>query len=124
MYTKLNVGTFLFKIKNVSCFLGHPFRLIVTNAFFLTFHIIILLLRRSISDHYLRSCGYVTCSKPKRTATGGFEPGTSRPKVLGFTTAPVCPTFESDFYSSRTSSLRFILLQYYNDLGFRNLHSP
>ena len=44
---------------------------------------------RSISDHYIRSCGYVTCSRPQRTATGGLEPGTSRPKVLGFTTASV-----------------------------------
>ena len=51
-----------------------------------------LLLRRSISDHYLRSCGYVTCSRPQRTATGGLEPGTSRPKVQGFTTAPVRST--------------------------------
>ena len=51
-----------------------------------------LLLRRSISDHYLRSCGYVTCSRPQRTATRGLEPGTSRPKVLGFTTAPVRST--------------------------------
>ena len=48
-----------------------------------------LLLRRSISDHYLRSCGYVTCSRPQRKATGGLEPGTSRPKVLRSTTAPV-----------------------------------
>ena len=54
--------------------------------YFLFFY---LLLRRSISDHYLRSCGYVTCSRPQRTANGGLEPGTSRPKVLGFTTAPV-----------------------------------
>ena len=45
-----------------------------------------MLLRRSISDHYLRSCGYVTFSRPQRTATGGLEPGTSQPKVLGFTT--------------------------------------
>ena len=30
----------------------------------------------------------MTCSRPQRTATGGLEPGTSRPKVLGFTTAP------------------------------------
>ena len=52
-----------------------------------------LLLRRSISDHYLRSCGYVTCSRSQRTATGGLEPGTSRPKVLGFTTAPVRQLF-------------------------------
>ena len=51
-----------------------------------------LLLRRLISDHYLRSCGYVTCSRPQRTATGGLEPGTSWPKVLGFTTAPVRST--------------------------------
>ena len=51
-----------------------------------------LLLRRSISDHYLRSCGYVTCSRPQRTATVGLEPGTSRPKVLRFTTAPVRST--------------------------------
>ena len=52
-----------------------------------------LLLRRSISDHYLRSCGYITCSRPQRTATGGLEPGTSRSKVLGFTTAPVRSTY-------------------------------
>ena len=26
----------------------------------------------------------MTCSRPQRTATGGLEPGTSRPKVLGF----------------------------------------
>ena len=39
----------------------------------------------SISDHYLRSCGYVTCSWPQRRATGGLKPGTSWPKVLGFT---------------------------------------
>ena len=45
-----------------------------------------LLLRRSISDHYLRSCGYVTCSRPQRTATRlRLEPGTSPPIVLGFT---------------------------------------
>ena len=56
---------------------------------FFWFFFFYLLLRRSISDHYLRSCGYVTCSRPQRTATGGLEPGTSRPKVLGFTTAPV-----------------------------------
>ena len=48
-----------------------------------------LLMRRSISDHNLRNCGYVTCSRPQRTATGGFEPRTPRPKVLSFTTAPV-----------------------------------
>ena len=48
-----------------------------------------LLLRRSNSDHYLRSCGYVTCSRPQQTVTGGLEPGTSRPKVLVFNTAPV-----------------------------------
>ena len=53
-----------------------------------------LLLRRSISDHYLRSSGYVTCSRPQRTATGGLEPGTSRPKFLGFTTAPVRSVIE------------------------------
>ena len=46
----------------------------------------------NFSDHYLRSCGYVTCSRPQRTATGGLEPGTSRPKVIGFTTAPVRST--------------------------------
>ena len=45
-----------------------------------------LLLRRSIADHYLRSCGYVACSRPQQTANGGLKPGTSRPKVLGFTT--------------------------------------
>ena len=56
-----------------------------------------MLLRRLISDHYLRSCGYVTCSRPQRTATGGLEPGTSRPKVLGFTTAPVRSTKLSGF---------------------------
>ena len=50
------------------------------------------LLRRSISDHYLRSCGYVTCSRPQQTATGGLELRTSRPKVLGFTTVQVCST--------------------------------
>ena len=49
-----------------------------------------LLLRRSISGQYLRSCGTVTCSKPQRTTTGLiFEPGTSRPKVQDFITAPV-----------------------------------
>ena len=52
-----------------------------------------LLLRQSISDHYLRSCGYVICSRPQRTATGGLEPGTSWPKVLGLTTGPVRYTF-------------------------------
>ena len=51
-----------------------------------------LLLRQSISDHYLRSCGYVTCSRPQRKATEGLEPGASRPKVLGFPTALVCST--------------------------------
>ena len=34
-----------------------------------------LLLRRSIADHYLRSCGYVTCSRPQRTANGDFAQG-------------------------------------------------
>ena len=34
----------------------------------------------------------MTCSRPQRTATGGLEPGTSRPKVLGFSTAPVRST--------------------------------
>ena len=58
----------------------------------LIFFFFYLLLRRSISDHYLRSCGYVTCSRPQRTATGGLKPGTSQPKVLGFTTAPVHST--------------------------------
>ena len=66
----------------------------ITNnlACFFFFFFFYLLLRRSISDHYLRSCGYVTFSRPQRTATGGLEPGTSRPKVLGFTTAPVRST--------------------------------
>ena len=59
----------------------------VTSLFFYLFFYLIP--RRSFSDHYLRSCGYVTCSRPQRTATGGLEPGTSRPIVLGFTTAPV-----------------------------------
>ena len=57
-----------------------------TSAMFFFFFFFYLLLRQSISDHYLRSCGYVTCSRPQRTATGGLEPGISRPKVLGFTT--------------------------------------
>ena len=59
------------------------------NIFMLFF--IYLFLRRS--NHYLRSCGYVTCSRPQRTATGGLEPGTSRPK--GFTAAPVHSTYSS-----------------------------
>ena len=69
-----------------NCFVDSLFLLALFFFFFFFFY---LLLRRSISDHYLRSCGYVTCSRPQRTATGGLEPGTSRPKVLGFTTAPV-----------------------------------
>ena len=56
-----------------------------SGSFRLFFFFFYLLLRRSISDYYLRSCGYVTCSRPQLTATGGLEPGTSRPKVLGFT---------------------------------------
>ena len=56
---------------------------------FFFFFFFYLLLRQSISDHNLRSCGYVTSSRPQRTATGVLEPGTSRPKVLGFTTVPV-----------------------------------
>ena len=71
-----------------------------------------LLLRRSISDHYLRSCGYVTCSRPQRTATGGLEPGTSRPKVLGFTTASVRSTKKcifSDFLPMHVSKLSIYL---------------
>ena len=36
----------------------------------------------------------MTCSRPQRTASGGLEPGTSRPKVLGFTTAPVRSTLQ------------------------------
>ena len=60
-----------------------------------------LLLRQSVSDHYLRSCGYVTCSRPRRTATRlRLEPGTSPPKVLGFTTAPVRSTHHMFIYLS------------------------
>ena len=51
-----------------------------------------LLLRQSIPYHSLSSCGYVTCSRPQQTATGGLEPGSSRPKVLSFTIAPVRST--------------------------------
>ena len=54
--------------------------------------VLYMLPRRSIFDLYLRSCGYVTCSRQQRTATGGLEPGTSRPKVIGFTTARVRST--------------------------------
>ena len=47
-------------------------------------------LRQSISDHYLRSCGNVTCSRPQQTATRlRLEPGTIRSEALGFTTMPV-----------------------------------
>ena len=46
-----------------------------------------LLLRQSISDHYLWSCGYVNYSRPhRRTTRLRLEPWPSRPKVLGFTT--------------------------------------
>ena len=41
-------------------------------------------------------CSVLTCSRPQRTATGGLEPGTSRPKVLGFTTAPIRSTYGLD----------------------------
>ena len=73
-----------------------------------------LLLRRSISDHYLRSCGYVTCSRPQRTATGGLEPGTSRPKVLGFITAPVrstlndVPEFTLTYFTTMSTLAKLI----------------
>ena len=72
-----------------------------------------LLLRRSISDHNLRSCGYVTCSRPQRTVTGGLEPGTSRPKVLGFTTALVRSTkVEIAIYCCVTAMGRSIEMPY------------
>ena len=49
-----------------------------------------LLLRRSISDYRSMSYENVTCPRPPRTTTQlKFEPGTSRPKVLSFTTARV-----------------------------------
>ena len=48
------------------------------------------LLRGSISDHYPRSCGNVTRSRPRRLATRlRLEQGALRPEVLSFTTAPV-----------------------------------
>ena len=53
----------------------------------------------------------MTCSRPQRTATGGLEPGTSRPKVLDFTTAPVHSTyFKRNNKASVLSPCWFVLI--------------
>ena len=49
----------------------------ILSFFFFSFFY--LLLRQSISDHYLKICGNVTCSRTQRKATRfRLEPGTSR----------------------------------------------
>ena len=59
-------------------------------AFFFFFY---CLLSRSISDHYLRSCGNVTCSRPQRKAPRlRIEPRTSGTGVNHSTPAPVRST--------------------------------
>ena len=57
---------------------------------FFFFFFFYCLLSRSISDHYLRSCGNVTCSWPQRKALRlRIEPGTSGTGVNHSTPAPV-----------------------------------
>ena len=72
------------------------------------FFVFYLLLRRSISDHYLRSCGYVNCSRPQQKATGGLKPGISRPKVLDFTTAPVRSTCCNALYMKENIGILYL----------------
>ena len=58
--------------------------------YFFFFFFFYCLLSRSISDHYLRSCENVTCSRPQRKAPRlRIEPGTSGTGVNHSTTAPV-----------------------------------
>ena len=72
--------------------LAHPqAELGLSHIFF--FFFFYRLLSRSISDHYPRSCGNVTCSRPQRKAPRlRIEPGTSGTEVNHSTPAPVRST--------------------------------
>ena len=70
---------------------------IFSLSFFLFFFFFFFycLLSRSISDHYLMSCGNMTCSRPQRKASRlRIEPGTSGTGVNHSTPTPDCSTVQ------------------------------
>ena len=78
------------------------------TCFLLLFFVLVTEQRRSFSDHYLRNCGNVTCSRPQQMATWlrlepGTWPGPLNPKFLGFVTAPVRSTHRIHTFSHKAS---------------------
>ena len=85
------------------------------------------LLSRSISDHYLRSCGNVTCSRPQQKAPWlRIELGTSGTGVNHSTPAPVrstsgCRIRFMASYTELQSSCRPLFVAFHIPLGCINV---